>query len=263
MSGELLLKSHMMPNTKKPFKPAPRRFHPKGITVLFEDHDILVVDKSSGLLTVSTEQEKEHTAYFLLNEYVKKGNQKSKNRIFIVHRLDRDTSGVLVFAKHAAAKVYLQEEWKNFEKTYHAVVHGAMSESEGLITSYLTENSIHRMYSVKSEAKGKLAQTRYRVIKATDHYSLLEIGLLTGRKNQIRVHLAEAGCPVVGDKVYGEKGTDRGAKRLMLHASSITFNHPHSKERMTFTAPLPPIMSHLVKIKPEGSAAGTPRRAGS
>jgi tRNA pseudouridine32 synthase/23S rRNA pseudouridine746 synthase/23S rRNA pseudouridine1911/1915/1917 synthase len=234
----------MMHECQKNFKPPPKKYQPKGLTILYEDRDILVVDKVSGLLTVGTETDKENTAYFRLTDYVRKGIQKSKNRVFIVHRLDRDTSGVLVFAKSEKAKEFLQEQWPAFKKTYFAVVHGAVPDKEGVITSYLAENSIHKMYSVSDPKKGKLAQTGYRLLKATKQYSLLEVDLLTGRKNQIRVHFAEKGWPVAGDKIYGIKG--KGIKRLTLHAFSITLLHPHSREEMTFEAKVPGYFYSLV-----------------
>lgn len=230
---------------KKPFKQPPKKFQPKGITILYEDWDILVVDKAGGLLTVSTDREREQTAYYLLTDYVRKGNSKSKNRVFIVHRLDRETSGVLVFAKSEAAKHFLQEAWQGFQKKYYAVVCGTLPEKEGLITSYLAENSAHKMYAVSGPQQGKLAKTAYRVLKESPAYSLLEIDLQTGRKNQIRVQLADKGCPVAGDKKYGEKG--KGIKRLCLHAASISLVHPFSKEPMTFEAKLPAYFGTLVK----------------
>jgi tRNA pseudouridine32 synthase/23S rRNA pseudouridine746 synthase/23S rRNA pseudouridine1911/1915/1917 synthase len=229
---------------KKKFKIPPKRFQPKGLTVLFEDHDILVVDKTNGLLTVSTDKVKDNTAYYLLNDYVKKGNRKSNNRVFIVHRLDRDTSGVLVFAKNEKAKYFLQDNWKNFHKQYAAVICGKLPEKEGVISSYLAENSIHKMYSVSNPDKGNLAKTGYKVIKESAKYSLLEVDLLTGRKNQIRVHFAEKGFAVAGDKKYGEKAG--GVKRLALHAESITMIHPFTKEEMTFTAKIPGYFYSLV-----------------
>lgn len=222
-----------------------KKYQPKGLTVLYEDKEIIVVDKINGLLTVSTSSIKDKTAYFLLNDYVRKGNSRSKNRVFIVHRLDRDTSGVLVFAKTEIAKRYLQDEWSKFSKTYYAVVHGNMPDKEGVISSYLTENKIHRMYSTKDESVGKFAKTGYKVIRATKNFSLLEINLFTGRKNQIRVHLSEKGYPIVGDKVYGK--SDKGAKRLTLHAAELTINHPVTKKQMTFETELPPYFSALVK----------------
>ncbi|MDY7029149.1 MAG: RNA pseudouridine synthase [Spirochaetota bacterium] len=226
--------------SRKQFKQVPGRFHPKGLNIIFEDHYIIVVDKSSGLLTISNGREKDRTAYFLLNEYVKKGNGRSRNRVFIVHRLDRDTSGLLVFAKTEQAKRYLQDEWKSFEKRYYALVHGRMTEKEGLITSYLAENSMHRMYSVTDPDKGKLARTRYKVIEESAGYSLLLIDLLTGRKNQIRVHFSEKDHPVAGDRIYGRKEYDGNIKRLMLHSCYLKIRHPFTKEAMIFESPFPP-----------------------
>lgn len=233
-----------MQEYQKKFKRPPKKYQPKGISILYEDRDILVVDKMSGLLTVSTEREKENTAYHLLNDYVRKGNHKSKKRIFIVHRLDRDTSGILVFAKNGHAKRFLQEEWQKFKKIYYAVVHGRLQEKKGVISSYLTENCIHKMYSVDDAEKGKLAKTGYKVLKETKRYSLLEINLITGRKNQIRVHFFEKGCPVAGDKMYGERV--KGIRRLALHAASITILHPYTKEKMTFEAKIPDYFKSLV-----------------
>lgn len=234
----------MMHEKQKNFKSPPKKFQPRGLTILYEDRDILVVDKVSGLLTVGTDTDKENTAYYRLTDYVRKGVQKAKNRIFIVHRLDRDTSGVVVFAKTEKAKNFLQAEWPGFKKKYYAVVHGTLAAKEGVISTYLAENSIHKMYSVSDPKKGKLAQTGYKVLRESKEYSLLEIDLLTGRKNQIRVHFAEKGCPVAGDKIYGVKG--KGIKRLTLHAFSITLIHPHSKEEMTFEAKVPGYFQALV-----------------
>ena len=161
-----------------------------------------------------------------------------------MHRLDRDTSGVIVFAKNEKAKRYLQDEWHGFTKKYYAVVHGTLPEKEGIITSYLAENSIHRMYSVDDPKKGKLAKTGFKVLRESKKYSLLEIDLLTGKKNQIRVHFSEKGCPVAGDKIYGVKGM--GIKRLALHAASLTILHPHTKEKVTFETEIPAYFKSLV-----------------
>lgn len=230
--------------SRKNFKTPPKRFHPKGLSILYEDHDILVADKSSGLLTVSNDKVKDKTAFFLLNDYVRKGNQKSQKRVFIVHRLDRDTSGIIVFAKSEEHKHFLQDEWQNFKKKYYAVVQGSPEKKQGEISSYLAENSAYRMYSVKDPAKGKFAKTGYKVLRESEKYSLLEVDLYTGRKNQIRVHLADLGHPVVGDKKYGEK--EKGIKRLALHAASLTITHPFSKESMTFETKLPGYFRSLV-----------------
>ncbi len=206
----------------------------------------MVADKASGLLTISTNKIKENTAFYLLNSYVKKGSSKSKNRVFIVHRLDRDTSGVIVFAKNLNSKLYLQKEWHRFEKKYFAVVKGILPEKEGVITSYLAENRAHKMYSVNDPKKGKLAKTGFKVITESKSFTLIEIDLLTGRKNQIRAHLSEKGFPVVGDKIYGEKVA--GIKRLALHAASLSISHPYTKQMVTFEADIPVYFKSFVNI---------------
>ena len=220
------------------------RHQPGGLTILYEDKDVLVVNKVSGLLTMGTEKERERTAYFRLMDYVRKGNAKSRQRVFIVHRLDREVSGLLVFAKTNMAKTTLQRQWKDAEKKYVAVVHGKIEDSTGTITSYLTENASHRVFSVSDKHKGKLSHTAYQVLKETKGYSLLEITLLTGRKHQIRVHLADIGHPVVGDKEYGKQHKASG--RLALHARSLAFNHPFSGERIAFEAPVPVCFNKLM-----------------
>lgn len=216
------------------------------LTILYEDRDILVVDKAAGLLTMGTEKERERTAYSRLMNYVRKGNTKAPQRIFIVHRLDREVSGVLVFAKSGTAKRILQTQWDQAEKKYLAVVHGHLTEKRGTISSYLCENAAHVVFSTADPRKGKLAHTAYRVLKETKLYSLLEITLLTGRKNQIRVHLADIRHPIVGDKKYGDKNKDRELKRVALHAFSLAFDHPFDGRRVSFETPVPGYLSKLV-----------------
>lgn len=235
-----------MPEKESSFKKPSKKHQPRGLTILYEDHDILVVDKINGLLTIATDREKHKTAYFLLNNYVKKGNQRSRKRVFIVHRLDKDTSGVLIFAKSEKAKRYLQDNWSTFSKKYFTVVHGKLQEKEGMITSYLLENKEHRVYSVKNADKGKLSKTAYKTIKESKNFSLLEINLLTGRKNQIRVHLSEKGHPVMGDKVYGK--ANKGVKRLALHSASLTISHPFTKKEMTFETEIPLYFKTMFKL---------------
>jgi RluA family pseudouridine synthase len=230
---------------KSPNKYPSKKHQPRGLTILYEDHDILVVDKINGLLTMGTDREKQKTAYFLLNDYVKKGNQRSRNRVFIVHRLDRDTSGILIFAKNEMTKRYLQDNWKEFTKTYFTVVYGKFQDKEGVITSYLLENKAYRMYSVKDSDKGKFAKTGYKVIKESNKFSLLEINLFTGRKNQIRVHLSEKGHPILGDNTYGK--ADKGVKRLALHSASLKITHPVTKKEMSFETGIPLFFKDLVK----------------
>ena len=225
-------------------KHATRKHLPRGLEILYEDRDILVVDKPAGLLTVGTETNKFRTAYYLLTDYVRKGSLKSRKRIFIVHRLDQWTSGVLIFAKSEEVKLRLQAQWKDTGKKYVAVVYGRLAPKEGVITSYLSENKAFVVYSTIDVTKGKLAHTAYKVLKETGQFSLLEINLLTGRKNQIRVHLADKGHPIVGDRKYGK--TRDGYRRLALHSQSISFQHPTSGAQMTFEAKVPDYFNKLI-----------------
>jgi tRNA pseudouridine32 synthase/23S rRNA pseudouridine746 synthase/23S rRNA pseudouridine1911/1915/1917 synthase len=210
---------------------------PKGLTILHEDKDILVVEKPAGLLTVGTERNKSRTVHYLLNDYVRKGNPKSRNRVYVVHRLDQDTSGILLFAKSEPAKKFLQEHWEQTDKYYLAIVQGQLTPKEGTISTYLAENSAHKVYSTPDAAKGRLSHTAYKVLKGGKDFSLVEVHLLTGRKHQIRVHFAEKGHPVIGDSKYGRGKI--GSKRLALHARSITFTHPFSGKQMTFDTGIP------------------------
>jgi tRNA pseudouridine32 synthase/23S rRNA pseudouridine746 synthase/23S rRNA pseudouridine1911/1915/1917 synthase len=218
-------------------KPVPHRHKPQGLTILFEDQDIIVIDKSSGLLTVKANYEKQKTAHQILTDYIRRGNARSARQIFVVHRLDRETSGVLVFAKSFIAMENLKQQWGSVEKKYVAVVHGILTEKSGTITSYLAENDEYEVSSVNDPDKGKLAITRFQVTKETKRFSLLEIDLLTGKKNQIRVHLYEKGHPIVNDDKYGNKGKIEGP--LALHSRFLSFNHPHSSKRLTFEAKVP------------------------
>ncbi len=223
----------------KQIKPVPFKHRPKGLTILYEDMDVIVVDKSSGLLTVKANYEREKTAHHILTDYIRRGDVKSRKQLFVVHRLDRETSGVLVFAKSFEAMENLKQQWPTVDKKYLAIVHGIMADKSGTISSYLFENEEYEVYSVRDTARGKLAVTRYRVIKETNKFSLVEIDLLTGKKNQIRVHLLEKGHPIVNDEKYGN-GARRGG-RLALHSQYLTFNHPYSGKRMTFEAEVPEI----------------------
>ncbi|MFZ5775726.1 MAG: RluA family pseudouridine synthase [Thermodesulfobacteriota bacterium] len=214
-----------------------KKHHPRGLPIVYEDRDILIVDKPSGLLTVGTNREKTKTVHFLLNDYVRKGIAKSRNRAYVVHRLDRETSGILLFAKSEQAKRFLQEHWDQTDKQYLAIVHGELSVKEGTISTYLAENSALKVYSTPNPAKGKLSQTAYQVLQESKGFSLLDIHLITGRKHQIRVHFAEMGHPVAGDKKYGNEPSP--FKRLALHARSLSFIHPFSGKRMTFDLGMP------------------------
>lgn len=224
-----------------------RRDRLKGIKIIYEDRDILVIDKPSGLLTMGTDTEKENTAYSILTDYVRKGYSKSRNRIFIVHRIDRDTSGLIIFAKNEKSKIFLQGAWDKTQKKYLAVVYGNFLEKSGAITSYLTENKARMVYSTSDMSVGKLSTTRYKVLREDRGLSLLEVDLVTGRKNQIRAHFAEKGHPIVGDKKFGKK--DDSHKRLALHARSISFVHPFNGRQLMFETPIPEYFLSLVGKK--------------
>ena len=220
------------------------KFVSKGLAVLYEDKDILVVDKPAGLLTVATEREKSRTAHSLLTDYIRRGCGRSRKRLFVVHRLDRDTSGTLIFAKSEEAMLRLKAQWKQTEKKYLAVVHGKCEESSATITTYLAEDKDYNVYSTADSTKGKLSQTAYKVLRLTNRFSLLEVVLLTGRKNQIRVHLAGIGHPIVGDTKYGYE--DESQPRMALHARSISFKHPISGMQLTFASEVPEFFTTLV-----------------
>ncbi len=225
-------------------KRSPAKHQPKGLTILHEDRDIIVVEKPCGLLTMGTERDKSRTVHAILNDYVRKGDPRSRNRIYIVHRLDRETSGILILAKSETAKIFLQGHWQETEKRYLTVVYGSLTPKTGTISSYLAENNAFTVYSTPEPARGKLSHTEYTVLKESKGFSLLEIHLLTGRKHQIRVHLSEKGHPVVGDKKYG-KGNDAFGT-LALHARAISFTHPVNGRRLTFETAIPNFFTRLV-----------------
>jgi 23S rRNA pseudouridine1911/1915/1917 synthase len=209
---------------------------PPGLAILHEDDDVIVVLKSHGLLTVATEREREATAQAYLNVYLK---EKGGERIHVVHRIDRETSGVLVFAKNFEAREALKEKFAahDVERVYVAVIEGEMDPPQGTIRSHLRERRDLRMESVDFHPDAKLAVTHYRTIETNGRYSMLEIRLETGRKNQIRTHLAEAGHPVVGDRMYGSTVNPLG--RLGLHAKILGFDHPKTGKKLVFTVPVP------------------------
>ncbi|MBN2829822.1 MAG: RNA pseudouridine synthase [Candidatus Cloacimonetes bacterium] len=223
---------------------ASRKFLPKDVIIIHEDRDILVVDKPAGILTIATDAEETNTLYYMLTDYVRKGNPKSIYRIFIVHRLDKDTSGIIVFAKSEQAKKYLQDNWEKTEKHYLALVAGTFKEKTGVLESYLVENKAHNVYSTPDSTLGKLARTEYKVLKESNNFSLLDITLHTGRKHQIRVQFADINHPLAGDKKYGVEKVK--FNRLGLHSYSLSFDHPYSKERVTFRTKIPAFVHKLI-----------------
>ncbi len=210
---------------------------PEGLAILHEDNDVIVVLKAHGLLTVATERERDTTAQAYLNVYL--GQKKGEERIQVVHRLDRETSGVLIFAKNAYAREQLKEQFAahTVDRVYIAVIEGRMSPEAGTFSSYLRERRDLKMQSVAEHPDAKFAVTHYRTVESNDRYSMLEVTLETGRKNQIRTHLSEAGHPVLGDRMYGSEVNPIG--RLALHAKLLGFDHPVTRKHMVFTAPVP------------------------
>ena len=201
--------------------------------ILFEDNHIIVVNKPSGLLTIATAKEKEKTLYHIVREYLVSKNK--NNKVFIVHRLDKDTSGIVILAKDEATKNKLQENWNEYVKLreYTAVVHGILDKKEARLVNYLKETKTNLVYISKD---GKEAITNYKVLKENKNYSLLEIKIETGRKNQIRVALSNINHPIVGDKKYSNyKDNDR----LYLHANRLKIYYPEIKKDILFETPIP------------------------
>lgn len=217
--------------------------HPR-MRLVYEDDDIIVIDKGYGLLSMGTDKIKEGTAYSILRDYLKRKDP--RNKIFIVHRLDQATSGLMMFAKTIEAKETMQHNWNNMvlERKYVAVVEGELEPREGQVRSYLAENSAHEVYSVKNPEEGQLAVTNYTTLRSRKPYSLVELSLATGRKNQIRVHMKEAGHPIAGDRRYGARTSP--LHRLCLHAQTLRFVHPATRRDMSFTSPLPAGFNRIV-----------------
>ncbi|MEC0128691.1 RluA family pseudouridine synthase [Paenibacillus pabuli] len=208
-----------------------------GINILHEDDDIIVIRKEAGLLSIAADKTDDLTAYRQLTEHVRRTNP--LNRIFVVHRLDRDTSGVMMFAKSEEVQQKLQNNWKENvqDRVYVALVEGSVAKEEGTISSWLKETKTLKMYSSSRPNDGQHAITHYKRLKSNREFSLLEVRLETGRKNQIRVHMEDLGHPIAGDRKYGARTRDLG--RLGLHARILSFIHPTSGELMTFETDIP------------------------
>lgn len=207
------------------------------LKILYEDDELIAIDKPAGLLSIATDDEKEKTAYHLMTDYIRIADP--KGRIFVVHRLDRDTSGVLIAAKNERLKLALQDNWNDLVKTrgYIAVVEGVPKNKSGQIKSWLRETKTFLTYSSGTPGDGQEAVTAYETVEASQNYALLKITIETGRKNQIRVHMKELGHPVVGDKKYGAKINPLG--RLCLHADLLELRHPFTNRLMAFKSPVP------------------------
>ena len=205
--------------------------------ILYEDTGLIAVDKPAGLLSMGNERERRRTAYRAVSDYVKA--REPGRRIFIVHRLDRDTSGVLVFAKDEKLKRALQDNWENVVKKrgYLAAVEGTLPRREGMVRSYLHETATHLVYSGPRGRQAKEAVTRYRMVAENRGYTLAAVEIDTGRKNQIRVHMQDLGCPIAGARQYGAQTDPMG--RLALHADVLVLTDPRTRRALTLRAPLP------------------------
>ena len=214
------------------------------LPIIFENEEFIVINKPSGLLTIPSNNEKGRTAYRMVNDYVQQKDKHS--RVFVVHRLDEDTSGVLMFAKNPKIKDILQKNWNDIvlERGYYAIVEGKMPKQQDTLVNYLAENSLNLMYVTSDKIKGKKCLTQYRVLKSNEKYSLLDVNIDTGRKNQIRVQLGHIGHHVIGDDKYGEPSDP--IKRLGLHAYKLKFVHPVTKKIVEFKTELPKEFSKII-----------------
>ncbi|MBM4095082.1 MAG: RluA family pseudouridine synthase, partial [Planctomycetes bacterium] len=217
---------------------------PPELIVLFEDASLIVIEKPENLLSMASDTERDKTAYAFLTDHVRRGNPRGSERVWIVHRLDRETSGLMVFARTEAAKHTLQAQWHQTQKRYLAVVEGCPLADHGVWRSHLDESGPFKVHTARPSERTRLAVTRYRVMKRTAARTLIELTPETGRRNQIRVHLADAKCPIVGDRKYGARTNP--ARRLALHASALQFEHPVSGEPLQFESPLPRDLARLL-----------------
>lgn len=232
----------------------------KDLPIIFENDEFIVIDKPSGLLSVASDTEKGRTAYRMVSDYVQQKDR--HNRIYVVHRLDEDTSGVLMFAKNPSIRDELQKNWSDIVKArrYYAVVEGSMEKKQDTLVNYLKENSLNLMYVTKNskDKDAKKCITNYKVVKENNNYSLLDINIETGRKNQIRVQLGNIGHHVLGDDKYGEPANP--IKRLALHAYELSFVHPLSGKLYKFNAKMPESFSNLVSANIKSSNANSKRK---
>lgn len=216
------------------------------LQLVYEDDDVIVINKGYGLLSVGTQSHrKEESAYSILRDYVK--TQDPRNKLYVVHRLDRDTSGLMMFAKSEEAQETLRHNWNNMvlDRLYVALLEGYVKDDSGFVKSRLAENSQFVVYSTENPEEGKLALTRFRVLKRGNGLSLVEFSLDTGRKNQIRVHSSEMGHPISGDRKYGAR--ESRLNRLCLHARTLRFAHPVTRKDMRFELPVPSRFLDAVK----------------
>lgn len=223
---------------------AKEEFNHSMLRIVYEDRHLIVVEKKEGLLSIANDKTRDKTAYFILSEYVKKKHH--TNKIFIVHRLDRETSGLMVYAKSEEVQSIMQYNWKQIvqERKYVSVMEGVLPQASGTISSYLSENKNFKVFAAP-QGEGLIAHTHFRVLRANDDYSLVELQLETGRKNQIRAHAEFIGHSIAGDKKYGAKGSP--IRRVALHAHKLIFNHPITGDLLRFETNVPKAFLSLVK----------------
>lgn len=214
----------------------------KKMDIIYEDKELLVVNKPAKELTIATNKQEVNTLYHEAREYVKKQNP--HNKIFIVHRLDKDTSGVVLFSKNEKLKKLLQDNWNSYYREYMAIVEGVVLQ-KGVIKSYLKESKTLEVYSTNDSKNGKLAITNYEPLANNKKYSMLKINIETGRRNQIRVHLSDMKHPIIGDKKYNSKTNP--LNRLGLHANILKIVHPTTKKEMEFIAKTPYLFHNMFK----------------
>lgn len=221
------------------------KFNNPQVKVLFEDKWMVVIEKASGLLSVANDTAREKNAYHIIKDYVRHDNPDAE--LYVCHRLDQYTSGILVFAKDEALMNEMRSNWDFYvkERKYVCVTENIPPRKEDTIESLLTQNEHLRVHSTNDETVGRLAVTHYRVMQTRGRYALVDVEIFTGKKNQIRVHMSEMGCPIAGDVKYGAETNP--ARRLMLHNYRLTFVHPVSGETMRFTLPMPSVFRKLTQ----------------
>ena len=221
--------------------PAPKS---QQLRIVYEDADIIVIDKRNGLLSIGTDKEQKRTAYYILSDYVKE--QHPDNKIFVVHRLDRETSGLMMFAKSEKVQEQMQRGWHKLvlDRRYVAVIEGALPHAEGVIDAPLTQDRNHKMW-VTRPGEGEDATTYYTTLRRGKEYSLVDLRLVTGKKNQIRAHLEWKGTPIAGDKKYHAKSNPAG--RVCLHAYKLSITHPTTGQELHFDTRIPKLFEECVK----------------
>ena len=221
------------------------QFNNPQVKVLFEDQWLIVIEKASGLLSVANDTSREKNAYHIIQDYVRHDNPEAK--LYVCHRLDQYTSGILIFAKDESLMNEMRANWDFYvkERKYMCVTENIPPRTEDTVESLLTQNEHLRVHSTNDESVGRLAVTHYRVIQTRGRYALLDVEIFTGKKNQIRVHMSEMGCPIAGDMKYGAETNP--VRRLMLHNYRLSFIHPVTGELMRFTLPTPAVFRKLTK----------------